>query len=104
MPQRPSLVEVWNESSTPNMDTLAAERLNYAGYQAQIIASTQQGATTLLYDLTLAQDPTQAQELLTLFGLSAANLRSAPTGGDVAYRLVLGSDFYPCFSPFQIER
>ncbi|MCB9135278.1 MAG: LCP family protein [Anaerolineales bacterium] len=100
-----TVVQIRNESATANMDTLAAERMNYAGYQSLIIPSTgQYEPTTLLYDLTLDQDPVKSQELLALFGLSAANLRSEPTGGDVAYRLVLGGDFYPCFAPFQIDR
>jgi LCP family protein required for cell wall assembly len=99
-----TVVQVSNGSFTANMDTLAAERLTYAGYQAVIIPGTPQQSTTLLYDLTLPQDLTKSQELLALFGLSAANLRGEPTGGDVAYRLVVGDDFNPCFSPFQIER
>lgn len=100
-----TVVEIWNGSLTPNMDTLAAERLNYAGYQPLTSPSLPPAAsTTLLYDLTLAQDLGKSRELLGLFGLSEANLRNEPTGGDVAYRLVLGSDFNPCFAPFLIER
>ncbi len=100
-----TVVEIWNGSLTPNMDTLAAERLNYAGYQPLTSPSLPPAAsTTLLYDLTLAQDLGKSRELLALFGLSAPNLRSEPTGGDAAYRLVLGNDFNPCFSPFLIER
>lgn len=100
-----TVVEIQNGSSNPALSTLAAERLNYAGYQT-LLSSTTPGysPTTLLYDLTLAQSPTKSQELLALFGLSQANLRNEPVGGEVAYRLVVGDDFYPCFSPFQIER
>lgn len=99
-----TVVEVWNGSYTPGMDTLAAERLNYAGYQPLLVPSDSQNSTTLLYDLTLEQNSEKSRELLALFGLSEASLRNEPVGGEVAYRLVLGGDFYPCFSPFQIER
>jgi polyisoprenyl-teichoic acid--peptidoglycan teichoic acid transferase len=100
-----TVVEIWNWSPTPGQDTLAAERLNYAGYQPLVVPSVIHDSNiTLLYDLTLEQDLAKSRELLALFGLSEANLRSEPTGGDVAYRLILGSDFNPCFAPFKIER
>jgi polyisoprenyl-teichoic acid--peptidoglycan teichoic acid transferase len=100
-----TVVEIWNWSPTPGWDTLAAERLNYAGYQPVVASHEHQNSnTTLLFDLTLEQNSDISRELLNLFGLSEANLKSQPTGGDVAYRLILGSDFNPCFAPFQIER
>lgn len=99
-----TVVEVSNGSYTTGMDTLATERLNYAGYQGLVIPASPQIQTTLLYDLTIAQDLEKSRALLALFGLSEANLVSQPTGGNVAYQLVLGNDFYPCFSPFQIDR
>ena len=100
-----TVVEVWNWTTIPHWDVLAAERLNYAGYQASVVASVlQDSRTTLLYDLTLEQNSEKSRELLALFGLTDANLRSEPMGGEVSYRLILGSDFSPCFSPFNIER
>ena len=100
-----TVVDIWNLTPNSSWDALAAERLNYAGYQTSFFPPVIQDANiTLLYDLTLEQNLEKSRELLALFGLSDANLRSEPIGGEVSYRLVLGRDFNPCFAPFQIER
>ena len=100
-----TVVEIWNLTPNSSLEVLAAERLNYAGYQPSLIPPVIQDAkTTSLYDLTLEQNQEKSRDLLALFGLSDANLHSEPLGGEVSYRLVLGGDFNPCFAPFQIER
>ncbi|NJN44178.1 MAG: hypothetical protein HC806_05270 [Anaerolineae bacterium] len=100
-----TVVEVGNSTLNNGWDALAAERLNYAGYQASsVVSEIPNENNTLLYDFTLDQDIVKSRELLALFGLSEASLRNEPKGGEVPYRLVLGNDFSPCFAPFKIER
>ncbi|PIW17397.1 MAG: hypothetical protein COW33_06615, partial [Anaerolineae bacterium CG17_big_fil_post_rev_8_21_14_2_50_57_27] len=64
------LIEVRNGTYNSGWDTLAAQRLNYAGYEARAApADRPDYAGSLLYDLTAAQDPNRAASLLAVLGL-----------------------------------
>ncbi len=95
------IIEVQNGSPTDGWDALAAERLNYAGYQAVLKpADNRQYATSLLYDLTPDQDRTRSASLLSILGLPESALVSAPSkDGKTAYALVVGADYQTCFRP-----
>jgi LCP family protein required for cell wall assembly len=93
-------IEIRNGTSNPGWDALAAERLNYAGYNTRITAADQQDyARTLLYDLTPSPDLTRVGALLTLLGLTPEAFVSAPTPSDTSYVLLIGADYQPCFNP-----
>lgn len=93
-------VEVRNGTTNPGWDTLAAERLNYAGYNTRLApADRQDYARTLFYDLTASPNLTQVGALLTLLGLEPSAFVSAPTQSNVPYILILGADYQPCFNP-----
>jgi polyisoprenyl-teichoic acid--peptidoglycan teichoic acid transferase len=95
-------VEIQNGSAYDDWDSLAAERLNYAGYQTAIAAADhRQHTTSLLYDFSADQDAPRAARLLALLGLPAESLMPAPgeTTSQGDYLLVLGSDYLPCFKP-----
>jgi anionic cell wall polymer biosynthesis LytR-Cps2A-Psr (LCP) family protein len=94
-------VEVRNASAYDGWDALAAQRLNYAGYESTTApADHRDQATTYLYDRTTAQDRNTTSRILAVMGLSEYNLISAPNPASSApYVLLLGSDYTPCFDP-----
>jgi polyisoprenyl-teichoic acid--peptidoglycan teichoic acid transferase len=102
------VVEVLNGTTSLAWDRVAAERLHYAGYETHLLTIEEtialladlDAGRTLLYDLTEAQDGAAAAPLLAALGLPEERLRAQPMpGSPVAYRLVLGADYRPCFNP-----
>ena len=77
------------------------ERLNYAGYQANIIPYDQNNfPNTYLFDLTTSNDQVAQASLLNLVGLAPTALILQPIpDAAVDYSLVLGADYDPCFKP-----
>jgi LCP family protein required for cell wall assembly len=94
-------VEIQNGSSNDGWDTLAAQRLNYAGYSVSFhAADNRQHAQTLLYDLTPEQDRSRSSGLLAILGLSDSALVSVPRENPATpYALIVGNDYTPCFDP-----
>lgn len=93
-------VEVQNGTSNAAWDALAAERLNYAGYQTHLFpADNREHFVTLLYDLTPDQDAQRAQALLAVLGLGPQAWVHVPTEGQTDYVVLLGADYVPCFQP-----
>jgi hypothetical protein len=94
-------VEIQNGSPTDGWDALAAERLNYAGYQTSLQPADHRGhATSLLYDLTPDQDRTRTNSLLAVLGLPESALVSAPsTNSKSSYAFIVGADYQSCFNP-----
>ncbi len=100
--QRQSVsVEVQNGTASDGWDTLAANRLNYAGFDTHTSpADRHDYGKSVLIDFTTAQDPNARAALLSVLGLKSATVLSAPNSGAAnQYRLVLGYDYQPCFQP-----
>jgi LCP family protein required for cell wall assembly len=99
-------VEVWNGTTTQGLDTLAEERLNYAGFISHTGAADKTDyAQTLLYDFTENGNPEVSQELRDLFGIGPEMFASVPAkDAPYDFLLILGADFDPCFDPKQIDR
>jgi LCP family protein required for cell wall assembly len=98
-------IEIQNGTSFEGWGELAASRLNYAGFETDILPADRQdyGYTTLI-ELNPVSDPAQTNLILSVLGLPPANLASIPDANSpVDYRLVLGSDFQPCFSPEKLS-
>ncbi len=94
------IVEVRNGTTNEGWDSLAAERLNYAGYETRLAPADRQNYTqTLLFDLAMTPDLAQLGIILNLLGLDPSAFVSAPQTSDVSYVLLLGSDYQPCFNP-----
>jgi hypothetical protein len=97
-------IEVRNGTVNQGWDALAAERLNYAGYDTRTaFADRTDYPVTLLYDLTATQDPNRAASLLAVLGLPYSALVSAPMQSDVSYVLILGADYQLCFNPANLS-
>jgi LCP family protein required for cell wall assembly len=100
-PEQVISIEVRNASPNDGWDQLAAQRLNYAGYDTNIKpADNRTQTTTYLYDLTAGQDRSVTSSVLAVLGLPQSAVISAPqpeTG--VAYVLQVGADYQPCFDP-----
>jgi LCP family protein required for cell wall assembly len=100
IPEASLAVEVVNGSAEPSWAVLAVERLSYAGFDAHVSpeAVSPAGSTQLIdYGLAPAE---AAQAILGAFGLSGGRLLSDPDpGSPFAFRLVVGSDYDPCFDP-----
>jgi LCP family protein required for cell wall assembly len=96
-------VEVRNGTLNPGWDALAAERLNYAGYNTRLASADRQDyANSLLYDLAAVPDLNRANSLLTILGLPSSTLVTAPNQADINYVLILGADYQPCFNPSEL--
>jgi len=94
-------VEVQNGSPFETWDTLAASRLNYAGYETTTSTAERRDYTySVLVDFTPGQDPSQQQAILSTLNLYSANIISLPDPSSAAkYRVILGYDYEPCFQP-----
>ena len=96
-------VEVRNGTVNPGWDSLAAERLNYVGYNTRLaFADRQDYVNSLLYDLSDTPDLSRAGSLLNVLGLPPAAFVTAPMQVDINYVLVVGADYQPCFNPATI--
>jgi len=96
-----TVIDVMNGTSIAGYETLAATRLNYAGYETHIIPSERQDyAYSVLIDKTAAQDSAQSNPILDAMGLLPGSVISGPDPNSKAhYLLILGYDYEPCFSP-----
>jgi LCP family protein required for cell wall assembly len=93
-------VEVRNGTANAAWDALAAERLNYAGFNTRLApADRPDYANSLLYDLASVPDLNRAASLLSVLGLPSSAFVTAPTQADMNYVLILGADYQPCFKP-----
>ena len=94
------VVEVRNGTDNSGWDSLAAERLTYAGYATRLApADRQDYADSLLYDLSASPDLDRGTSLLSLLGLPPSAFVTAPAETDIDYALVVGEDYQPCFNP-----
>jgi LCP family protein required for cell wall assembly len=100
-----AVVEVCNASGKANWDALAADRLHYAGFKTvdctrNDLAPSQK---TSLENLVPSTDPAILNELLILIGISAerVSILDQPDSPST-FRLILGSDYDPCFSPLKL--
>lgn len=94
-------IDVMNGTSIAGYETLAATRLNYAGYETTIIPSDRQDyAYSVLIDKTATQDRAQSDHILGVLGMSAGSLiPTADPNSAAHYLLILGYDYQPCFKP-----
>ncbi len=93
-------VEVRNGTANPGWDSLAAERLNYVGYDTRLAAADRSDyPNSLLYDLSGVPDMNRINSMLNVLGLPPAAFVSAPTQADVNYVLIVGADYSAVFQP-----
>ena len=92
------VVDVMNGTTIEGYDTLAATRLNYAGYETHIVPSDRQDyAYSVLIDKTGTQDSTP---ILNVMGMQPGNVILSPDPNSKShYLLIIGYDYEPCFSP-----
>jgi hypothetical protein len=95
------VIEIQNGTPFEGWAELAAARLNYAGYETNISPAERRDQTySTLIDLNAVTDASRNNSLLNILTLAPANLASLPeAGGPPHYRLILGHDYNPCFSP-----
>lgn len=100
------VIDVMNGTNIPGYETLAATRLNYAGYETRIIPSERQDyAYSVLIDKTAVQDRNFSNPILAVMGMLPGSLISAPDPNSAShYLLILGNDYQPCFSPEQMTQ
>jgi LCP family protein required for cell wall assembly len=94
-------IDIMNGTSTAGFESLASSRLNYAGYETNVVPSDRQDyAYSVLIDKTTAQDRSQSNAILNVLGLSPGSLISAPDPNSKSnYLLILGYDYKSCFKP-----
>ena len=94
-------VEIQNGSSFDTLDALASSRLNYAGYQTAITSADRRDYTfSVFVDFTTTQDANQRAAIRAALGLTSATEIYLPgTPNPQPYRVILGSDYNPCFKP-----
>lgn len=100
VPEAALTVEVINASDETTWGALAAERLNYAGFEAFVgPAAPTPASSTQLFDFGLASTE-DSLAILRSFGLGSARLVSSPDpASPFIFRLVVGNDYDPCFDP-----
>jgi LCP family protein required for cell wall assembly len=98
-------IDVMNGTTTPGWETLAATRLNYAGYKTNIVPSDRTDyAYSVLIDKTAVQDRSFTDAIIDIMGLSPSSLISGPDPNSKSnYLLILGSDYQPCFRPEKLS-
>lgn len=94
-------VEIWNGTSNKDWATLAADNLEWSGFQP---VSGQADATTyektLLYDFTTSAKNSMRARLQKLFRIKEAQVIAQPDpSAPYPYRLVLGRDYNSCITP-----
>ncbi len=100
------VIDVMNGTTIPGYETLAATRLNYAGYETHIIPSERQDyAYSVLIDKTAVQDRNLSNPILNVMGMLSGGLIASPEPNSAShYLLILGYDYQPCFSPEQMTQ
>ena len=95
------IIDVMNGTPIQGYASLAATRLNYAGYETNIIPSDRQDyAYSVLIDKTAAQDPSVSGPILNVMGIQLSGLIPSPDASSKAhFLLILGYDYEPCFKP-----
>jgi hypothetical protein len=93
-------VEVINASSHVDWDTLAAERLIYAGFNAFV---SEEGATpsttSRLVDFGFGSEQDRL-DLMEALNLSASAVSLEPDfSSPYSYQIYIGNDYAPCFNP-----
>ncbi len=93
-------VEVVNASSYTSWDTLAAERLIYAGFDAVVRdEGATPSSTTRLIDFGFGTDEDR-QRLMSALNLSSSAVSLQPDfSSPYSYQLFVGNDYRPCFNP-----
>jgi hypothetical protein len=98
------MVEVRNGTTNLGWDSLAAERLNYVGYDTRLATADRQNyVNSLLYDLAVTPDMDRVNSLLNVLGLPQEAFVTAPMQVDMNYVLIVGADYQPCFNPAGIS-
>ena len=94
-------IEVMNGTSIPGYETLASTRLNYAGFETNVVPSDRQDyAYSVLIDKSTAQDRPTSETILNVMGMTSGSLIPSPDANSTAqYLLILGYDYQPCFKP-----
>ena len=94
-------IDVQNGSHFDTMESLAASRLNYAGYKTTTSAAdNREYANSVLVDYTTGQDANQRQTIINVLGIYSANVLSIPDPNSTTqYRVIIGSDYQACFKP-----
>lgn len=94
-------VEVWNGTSHPGWDLLAADRLARQGFSVVIgQADRQDYAATLLIDFTTTTKGSSIPFLQQMFNVWGTNVIHTPDPTRPAhYRLIIGADYQPCRDP-----
>lgn len=101
LPTPPDIsIQIVNHSRHPDWDLLAAERLNYAGFQTEVADDDpQSGALTQIIEFDTAAGSSSAR-LLTTLGLDPVQLITQPDSlSPFQFRLVVGDNYRPCFNP-----
>jgi LCP family protein required for cell wall assembly len=100
VPEAAVTIEVRNASSNPDWDVLAAERLQYLGYDSAVGPEFEPSdIPTYLIDYGISRPETRAQ-IVSALGLSKDVISTLPDpSSPFAYRLVIGDNYNPCFKP-----
>jgi LCP family protein required for cell wall assembly len=95
------VIDVMNGTAIEGYESLAATRLNYAGYETHVVPSDRQDyAYSVLIDKTTAQDYSQSEPILNVMGLLPGSVISSPDANSKAhYLMIIGYDYEPCFRP-----
>ena len=92
------VIDVMNGTTIEGYETLAATRLNYAGYETHIVPPDRTDYSySVLIDKTGTQDTTP---ILDVMGMLPGSVILSPDPNSKShYLLIVGYDYQPCFKP-----
>jgi LCP family protein required for cell wall assembly len=94
------VVEVVDAAGRPEWASLAAERLEYAGFAAAVGPDhPQREPLSLLLDFGQADEADRARIIRALGLRDSAVVSTADPAAPSAFRLIVGENFKPCFDP-----
>lgn len=95
------VIDLMNGTTIEGYETLAASRLNYAGYETNIIPPDRTDyAYSVLIDKRAVQDGNDTTAILDVMGMLPGSVISSPDPNSKAhYQLIVGYDYQPCFRP-----
>jgi len=94
-------VEIWNGTDHADWTALAADNLEWEGFQPVVgTPDAKTYAQTLIHDYTLSPKASPLGDLKRIFHVGDANVFAEPNGQAAApFRVVLGADYNACVTP-----
>ncbi len=91
-------IEVWNATGDPDFGIVAADRLAELGFVISVVKPAQEyAARTKILDFTTTRKGSALPLLQRTFRIRDEQIEAQPNKDGPRYRIIVGSDFNPCY-------